>query len=173
MTHCQIDFDKLSLEHYTAFERVWLSAPLEQVGNWIDVLLDSNVVTRPFAAISQIRSSGITDLRCGHVLESSWLINGKEVDRFERSPVSHEPLPLPAGVACFKLVATSSSEFSPVMDQLLGDRRVPLRSALGLHDEARHTLAIEAQNQWVVSGVSHSAQLNRPEVTAQLLQWLA
>ena len=46
-------------------------APLEQVGNWIDVLLGSNVVTRPFAAIGQIRSGGITDLRYGHVLESS------------------------------------------------------------------------------------------------------
>ena len=46
-------------------------APLDQVGNWIDVQLGSNVVTRSFAAIGQIRSGGITDLRYGHVLESS------------------------------------------------------------------------------------------------------
>ena len=47
-------------------------APLERVGNWIDTTLGSNRVTKPFAAIGQIRSSGITDLRYGHVLASSW-----------------------------------------------------------------------------------------------------
>ena len=66
-------------------------APLEWVGNWIDTTLGSNRVTKPYAAIGQIHSSGITDLRYGHVLASSW--EGK--DRFERSPDTREPLALP------------------------------------------------------------------------------
>ncbi len=144
-------------------------APLEQVGNWIDVLLGSNVVTRPFAAIGQIRSSGITDLRYGHVLESSWL--GK--DRFERSPDSREPLPLPAGVNCFTVAATTSSEASPLKDALIGDGLVPLRSALGQHDEAPHCLDFEPGNVWTAYGTSHMALLSRPEVGAQVARWLS
>ncbi len=148
-------------------------APLEQLGNWVDTLLGSNVVTRPFAAIGQIRSRGITDLRYGHVLESSWLVKGQEIDRFERKPDGREPLPLPAGVACFALAATTSSQPSPIKDQLLGDGLVAVRSALGLHDEARHTLAFAPENQQIAYGMSHMALLSRPEVTAQLVRWLA
>jgi len=143
-------------------------APLERVGNWIDTTLGGNRVTKPFAAIGQIRSSGITDLRYGHVLESSWL--GK--DRFERSPDSREPLPLPAGVNCFTVAATTSNESSRVKDALIGDGLVPLRSALGQHDEDRHGLAFEPHNQWTAWGVNHMALLQNPAVTAQVLRWL-
>ena len=146
-------------------------APLEQVGNWIDVLLGSNVVTRPFAAIGQIRSRGITDLRYGHVLESSWLVKGQELDRFERKPDGREPLPLPDGVACYTLAATTANEPSPVKDQLLGDGLVPVRSALGLHDEARHTLAFASENQSIAYTMNHMGLLNRVEVGHQLVKW--
>jgi len=144
-------------------------APLERVGNWIDTTLGSNLVTKPFAAIGQIRSSGITDLRYGHVLESSWL--GK--DRFERSPDSREPLPLPVGVNCFTVAATTSLEASPMKDALIGDGLVPLRSALGQHDEAPHCLNFEADNQWTAYGTNHMALLSRPDVGAQIVHWLS
>ncbi len=143
-------------------------APLEQVGNWIDVLLGSNVVTRPFAAIGQIRSSGITDLRYGHVLASSWV----GIDRFQRSPDQREPLPLPGGVACYAVAASTSNAPGSIRDALIGDGLVPLRSALGQHDEARHVLAFEPQNQWTAWGVNHMALLKNPGVTAQMLRWL-
>ena len=147
-------------------------APLERIGNWIDTTLGSNPVTKPFAAIGQIRSSGITDLRYGHVLGSSW--EGK--DRFERSPDSREPLPLPAGVNCFAVAATTSGEYSessPARDALIGDGLVPLRSALGQHDEALHCLNFLPGNQWTAYGTSHMALLSRPEVGAQILRWLS
>ena len=143
-------------------------APLERVGNWIDRTLGSNLVTKPFAAIGQIRSSGITDLRYGHVLESSWL--GK--DRFERSPDSREPLPLPVDVNCFTVAATTSGASSPVKDALIGDGLVPLRSALGQHDEAPHCLNFLPQNQWTAYATNHMDLLRRAEVTAQLVGWL-
>jgi len=147
-------------------------APLERIGNWIDTTLGSNPVTKPFAAIGQIRSSGITDLRYGHVLGSSW--EGK--DRFERSPDSREPLPLPAGVNCFTVAATTSGEYSessPARDALIGDGLVPLRSALGQHDEALHCLNFLPGNQWTAYGTSHMALMSRPEVGAQILRWLS
>ena len=144
-------------------------APLERVGNWIDTTLGSNRVTKPFAAIGQIRSSGITDLRYGHVLESSWL----NKDRFERSPDSREPLPLPTGVSCFSVAASTSDEPSAVKDAVIGDGLVPLKSALGQHDEAAHCLDFAPGNQWTAYGTHHMDLLNRPGVTAQMLKWLA
>ena len=144
-------------------------APLERVGNWIDTTLVSNAITRPFGAIGQIRSSGITDLRYGHVLESSWLGRG----RFERSPDSREPLPLPAGVTCFSVAATTSSAASPLKEALLGDGLVPLRSALGQHDEAPHCLGFLPENQWTAYATGHMALLSRPDVGAQAVKWLS
>ena len=143
-------------------------APLERVGNWIDTALGSNPVTRPFAAIGQIRSSGITDLRYGHVLASSW--EGK--DRFERSPDQREPLPLPGDVGCYAVAANTSAPLGGIRDALIGDGLVPLRSALGQHDETRHVLGFEPRNQWTAWGANHMALLKTPEVTAQLLCWL-
>ena len=143
-------------------------APLESVGNWVDVLLGSNVVTRPFAKIGQIRSSGITDLRHGYVLASSW----EGFERFERAPDTRQPLPLPEGVACFTVAATTAEQPGALKDQLIGDGLVPVRSALGQHDEARHCLEFAAENQWVARGMNHMEMLRRPEVTAQLLRWL-
>ena len=148
-------------------------APLERVGNWIDTTLGSNRVTKPFAAIGQIRSRGITDLRYGHVLASSWEMDGKEKDRFERSPDSREPLPLPVGVNCFTVAATTSGAASPLKDALIGDGLVPLRSALGQHDEAPHCLDFLPENQWTSYATNHMDLLKRPEVTAQVLKWLS
>jgi pimeloyl-ACP methyl ester carboxylesterase len=150
-------------------------APLERVGNWIDRTLGSNFMTKPFAAIGQIRSRGITDLRYGHVLTSSWEVDGQEIDRFERSPDSRVPLPLPAGVSCFTVAATRSSEHgesSTVKNALTGDGLVPLRSALGQHDEAPHCLQFAPENQWTAYSVSHMALLSSPEVGAKVLSWL-
>ncbi len=148
-------------------------APLERVGNWIDTTLGSNRVTKPFAAIGQIRSSGITDLRYGHVLESSWRVDGIEIDRFVRSPDSREPLPLPVGVNCYTVAATTSNQPSAVKDALIGDGLVPLKSALGQHDEAPHCLNFAAENQWTTYGVNHMALLSSQTVGAQLRVWLS
>ena len=57
----------------------------------------------------------------------------------------------PIRVNCHAVAATTSGEYSesnPGRDALIGDGLVPLRSALGQHDEARHVLAFETHNQW-------------------------
>ncbi|MES2511080.1 MAG: alpha/beta hydrolase [Pseudomonadota bacterium] len=143
-------------------------APLERVGNWVDVVLGSNPVTRPFAKIGQIRSSGITDLRFGDALGSQWA----NADRFEMAPDQREPLPLPDGVACFTIAATTSDKPGDLQDQLLGDGLVPLASALGEHDSTHHSLGFAPERQWVAIGTNHMELLKKPAVTAQLLAWL-
>ena len=135
-------------------------------------MLGSNVVTRPFAAIGQIRSRGITNLRYGHVLESSWHANGIELDRFERKPDGREPLPLPEGVACFTVAASTANQPGAVQGQLIGDGLVPVRSALGQHDEPRHCLAFAAENKWTAYGTNHMDLLKRPDVTVRVADWL-
>jgi pimeloyl-ACP methyl ester carboxylesterase len=78
-------------------------APLERLGSWVDGVLGSNIVTRPFAKIGQVRSAGITDLRHGNVLHADW----HDAGRFERGPDARQPVPLPAGVACYTVAATT------------------------------------------------------------------
>ncbi len=143
-------------------------APLEKAGNWVDVLLGSNRWSAPFAKLAQIRSSGITDLRYGHVLDAHW--HGK--DRFRRSPDKRTPLPLPDGVACYTVAATIAAKRSPLQDRLMGDGLVPLPSALGEHPDAAQCLQFHADQQFVAYGCNHMQLLSQPQVAQQLVVWL-
>ncbi len=151
-------------------------APLERVGNWVATQLGKQVVTRPFAKIGQIRSAGITDLRHGNLLEADW----QPIDRFESAPDARQPVPLPAGVNCYAVAATTvSHDAGPlrplretVSRKMLGDGLVPLDSALGVHEDARRRLDFAPQNQWIAHGMNHLELLSREEVTRQLVRWL-
>ncbi len=144
-------------------------APLERAGNWVDVILGATPYSRPFAKLGQLRSAGITDLRYGLVSPEDW--QGR--NRFHKGPDRHVPVPLPEGVACYTVAATTATQRSALADRLLGDGLVPLRSALGLHDEAKRNLVFAKPSQCIAYRMNHMELLHRPEVTAQLLAWLA
>lgn len=55
---------------------------------------------------------------------------------------------------------------------MIGDGLVPLRSALGLHDEARHQLAFLPDHIMIAYRTSHMALLGSPQVARHLLHWL-
>lgn len=143
-------------------------SPLERAGNWVDVVLGSTPYSRPFAKLGQLRSAGITDLRYGHVLDTDW----QGHDRFRRQPDRRVPLPLPAGVACFTVAATTAAKRSPVADRLVGDGLVPLHSALGQHDDPHRGLNFASDHQYIAYRTSHLALLGSPAVAQQLLTWL-
>ncbi len=143
-------------------------APLERAGNWVDLLLESTPYSRPFARLAQLRSAGITDLRYGHLLEADWLGH----DRFARRPDRRVHLPLPQGVACYSVAATTAAKRSLLAERLTGDGLVPLNSALGQHDDPRRTLAFARASQWIAYRMNHLQLLSSPDVTRQLLQWL-
>jgi pimeloyl-ACP methyl ester carboxylesterase len=151
-------------------------APLERLGSWVDGVLGGNIVTKPFAKIGQVRSAGITDLRHGNVLEADWHHAG----RFERGPDARQPVPLPAGVACYAVAATTLAPGNgplvavreALARKMIGDGLVSLESALGRHAEPGRSLAFPAENQWIAQGMNHMELLRRPEVTQQLLRWL-
>lgn len=143
-------------------------APLERAGNWVDTILGSTPYTAPFAKLGQLRSAGITDLRYGHVLDADW----QGHDRFQRKPDTRVFLPLPEGIACFTLAATTAGQRSSLADRLIGDGLVPLHSALGEHDDPLRSLVFAPSSQRILYRTSHLALLNHPDVTQQVLQWL-
>ncbi|MGL6071071.1 esterase/lipase family protein, partial [Craterilacuibacter sp.] len=143
-------------------------APLERAGNWIDVILGSSSYTAPLAKIGQLRSAGITDLRYGHVLDEDWLGH----DRFRRKPDDRQILPLPAGVSCYAVAATTASKRGTLSEPILGDGLVPLASALGEHADPARILQFAPQKQAITYNTSHMALLSSPEVKRQLLHWL-
>lgn len=143
-------------------------APLERAGNWIDVILGSTPYSRPFAKLGQLRSAGITDLRYGHLLDLDW----QGHDRFRRQPDRRQHLPLPDGVACFTVAATMAAKRGLLADRLTGDGLVPLRSALGQHDDPQRSLHFAKTAQWIAYRTNHMALLSSPALTQQLLAWL-
>jgi PGAP1-like protein len=151
-------------------------APLEKAGNWIDVLLGVTPYSAPFKRLVELRSSGITDLRFGNVLDSDWQ-NQDGQDRFrpqtKQEQIDREHLPLPEGVACFTVAATLAPKRSLLADRLIGDGLVPLNSALGVHSDPARNLAFAKSSQMVVYRTSHMAILGSAEVSEQLLTWLS
>lgn len=147
-------------------------APLEKAGHCVDLTLGASAYTRPWAKLGQLRSSGITDLRYGHVQDSDWAHR----NRFSRSKDHRTPLPLPAGVACYTVAASTASRRSRLADRLsdrlVGDGLVPLHSALGQHPAPRHRLHFPVEHQAILYRTNHMALLHSPAVTAQLLRWL-
>jgi hypothetical protein len=143
-------------------------APLERGGNWIDVILDASPYTAPFARLGKIRSAGITDLRYGNLLDEDW--EGR--DRFARSAHRPRSVPLPDGVQCYTIAATTGKDVGDLSARLVGDGLVPLGSALGRHKDPGRSLAFPASGQWIACGTNHLDLLSRPEVYAQLREWL-
>jgi pimeloyl-ACP methyl ester carboxylesterase len=143
-------------------------APLERAGNWVDVLLGGTSYTRPFAALGQLRSAGITDLRYGYVVDEDW----QGHDRFHRKADSRQHVCLPEGVACYLVAATTADRRSALAGRLIGDGLVPLNSALGYHDDAGRRLPVAQDAQWIVYRTSHLELLSSPAVTRQIVQWL-
>lgn len=143
-------------------------APLERAGHGVDVLLASTPFTAPFTRLGQLRSAGITDLRHGHVRDADW--QGRE--RFGSGADHREPLPLPEGVACFTVAATLAPQRGLLAERLTGDGLVPLRSALGQHDDPRQRLVFARDSQRTVYRTGHLELLSSPVVAEQLRAWL-
>ena len=143
-------------------------SPLERAGSWIDMLLGSTPYSAPFARLGQLRSAGITDLRYGHVLDEDW--HGH--DRFHRRPDDRRQVPLPGGVACYTVAATTAARRSTLVDRFTGDGTVPLDSALGIHADKQRNLAFPESSQWIAYRMNHMDLLSRPEVTRQIVRWL-
>jgi pimeloyl-ACP methyl ester carboxylesterase len=142
-------------------------APLERGGNWVQIIMGVTPFTAPFARLGKIRSSAITDLRHGSLLDEDW----KGRDRFEHSPDHPAAVPLPVGVRCYAIAGTTSRQPGDLSERLLGDGLVYVNSALGHHERPERALDIPEARTWVAYGVGHIELINHPEVYQKILGW--
>lgn len=134
-------------------------APLERIGHLLDMTLQALPYAAPLARLPRIRSSGITDLRHGNVLDPD-SATGECV-----------PVPLPEGVRCHTVAALLGKQGGRVKSRV-GDGLVPLNSALGRHSDTTRALAFAEQCQYVVGDTGHLDLLDSSEVYARLRAWL-
>lgn len=143
-------------------------APLERIGNLLDRVLAGTPYIAPFADLGRLRSAGITDLRFGHVLDEDW----KGGDRFHRHGDNRKVVPLPEGVDCYAIAATTAARPNLLTDRLIGDCLVPLDSALGRHQDARRSLEFGEDHRWIGNRMNHLGLLSSAEVGGRILRWL-
>ena len=115
-----------------------------------------------------MRSAGITDLRFGNLVDEDW----EGLDRFVHGVDSRRRIPLPRGVKCYAVAATTGRDAEDVRARLLGDGLVTVDSALGRHEDPARTLSISPQRQWVAYETGHLDLLSRPTVYEKLVEWL-
>ena len=143
-------------------------AALEKGGNWIDNILTINPYSIPFSRLGKVRSSGFTDLRYGNLIEEDW--QGR--DRFELAGDQRTPVPLPIGVACYTIAATTKKPANKRAGDFIGDGLVPVGSALGQHKNARFNLWFPDDHQWIARDLNHIDLLNHPSVYATIKNWM-
>ena len=99
-----------------------------KAGNWMDTVLGITPFSRP----CQIGPGA----QRRHYRPAPRLCPGTPIGRAATAlpqPRSAPPLPLPAGVACYTVAATTAAQRSALAERLVGDGLVPLPSALGQH----------------------------------------
>lgn len=143
-------------------------SPLERIGNHVDRLLGAIPYLKPFARLGKMRSSGVTDLRFGSLVDEDW--QGKE--RFEKQTDERKILPLPENVDCYTIAATIGKVGDNLKEKTIGDGLVQLKSALGKHDEEAKDLGFKAENSMVLYEANHMDLLSEERVLEQVEKWI-
>jgi pimeloyl-ACP methyl ester carboxylesterase len=143
-------------------------APLERAGHWLEILLSAVPHTAPLARLGEIRSAGIKDLRYGNLLDEDW-----QQARGDGTRDSRTPVPLPAGVQCFAVAASRRAKSAGRGARSAGDGLVPVRSALGQHDDSSLDLSIPVHRQFITFGLNHFELRTSREVHERLRVWLS
>ena len=138
-------------------------APLERGGHWIDMILGATPYASPFAKLGKVRSTGITDLRFGAVVEED----------AKGDKATHTVLPLPAKVKCFAIGGTTGKQSGDLRDRMLGDGLVPLASALGEHDDPALALGFPSHRKVTLYSTNHMQLLSAAPAYEAIEKFLA
>ena len=144
-------------------------APLERIGNWVEAMLGTTPYAAAFVRLGQVRSAGVTDLRYGNLMDEDW----QGSNRFAKAPDTRRILPLPDGVACYAIAATTARSPGDLKDRWVGDGLVPVMSALGRHKSASRTLKFPTDRQWIARETGHFDLISRRRVYNRIKGWLA
>jgi pimeloyl-ACP methyl ester carboxylesterase len=118
-------------------------APLEKAGHWIDLILGTTPYSKPFVALTKLRSAGINNLRDGLV---------------------H---PLPRKVALLAVAACTAAKRNKATDHVSGDGLVSVNSALGTE------VGFSQEDTKIFFKMNHMQLLGRPEVTPLLIKFFS
>lgn len=143
-------------------------SPLERIGNHVDRLLEAIPYVKPFARLGKMRSSGITDLRFGYLVDEDW--EGK--DRFEKQSDNRKILPLPTTIDCYTIAATIGKQGDNLKEKTVGDGLVQLNSALGKHQDETRNVGFKSENSMVLYEANHMDLLSDKRVLEQIEQWI-
>ncbi len=143
-------------------------APLERIGNYVDVIMGGIPYAKPFARLAKIRSAGVTDLRYGNLIRSDW--EGKE--RFKIQKDSRQAIPLPKQVECYSIAAVYGKTSAGKTGQMLGDTLVNVKSALGKHKDPAKSLNFKEDHTWISYETSHLDLLSNVKVYTKIKAWL-
>ena len=135
---------------------------LERLGNNFESFLGISPYSAPFRRIGKIRSAGIKDLREGNI--------GGEGEQGDGH--SNKPVPLPTGIRCYAIAASTGSALARLPAFEPGDGLVQITSALGQHRDNARSLAIPRSRQAIFHGMNHFDLLGNQGVYDRLVQWL-
>jgi pimeloyl-ACP methyl ester carboxylesterase len=154
------------LTHVVMLGTPHLGAPLEQQVNQATRIMRRLPEALPMAAVLDVRSAGIRDLRFGAITERDW--SDREPDH-ATDPCAD--VPLITGVRHCTICATLTAKHDAPVGRILGDLLVTHSSATGAG--RRRKIAFSVDDTVHVGGINHFALLNHPRVYEQLHDWLA
>lgn len=143
-------------------------APLEQAGNFLDVILEAIPYAKPFARLGKIRSAGVTDLRYGNLLDEDWQNN----DRFKMQGDQRKNISLPEQVECYSIAGVASKTKESKSAQIMGDNMVSVKSALGQHKNPTKNLLFKKENTWIAYECTHSELLSNTKIYTKMKSWI-
>jgi pimeloyl-ACP methyl ester carboxylesterase len=138
-------------------------APLEKTVNVAAWLLSHSDITRPLAALINVRSSGIKDLRFGAVSDDDW----RDVDLDALLSNRAGDLPLLDGASHYFVSASLTQDATHPWGIAIGDAMVRQPSAT-----ARHVEHAGPRHFRHFGSMGHLDLLNHPSVYEQIRDWL-
>ena len=138
-------------------------AVLAKGGHWADILLQISPYSAPFAKVTKIRSSGLTDLRHGSIIDEDW--SNEEVRKI---------VPLPKNIQCYSIATSISvNESSKLANDVVGDGLVTIHSALGKHKDKNLNLDFAEDHQWTGGNIGHMQLLSDSKVYEVIKNWMS
>jgi pimeloyl-ACP methyl ester carboxylesterase len=135
-------------------------APLEKVGNYIDVILEAIPYAKPFARLGKVRSAGITDLRYGNLIEEDW----KSHERFEPKGDQRQRIPLARSIDFYNIAAILGKEKDIIGPHIIGDGMVGIKSAIGEHDDPKKNINFKEKHTFLIYENGHLDLLSSYDV---------
>ena len=143
-------------------------APLEKMGNFLDVILETIPYVKPFARLGKIRSAGVTDLRYGNLLDEDW----HNQDRFKMQGDKRQYIPLPEQIECYSIAGVAGKASESVTSKVLGDKMVGVKSALGQHKDPAKDLQFKKENTYIAYETTHLDLMSNPKIYTKIKSWM-